>query len=50
MLLPGEAAEVGPFAAPLPRAGAGELLTATVIYNCGAPWGLAPIVKTVALK
>lgn len=49
-LTPGEAAEIGPFGAPIPADGVGKLLVAYIVYNCGSPWGLPPITKTVALK
>lgn len=49
-LTPGEATEIGPFAAPLLQAGSGDILKAAVVYNCGAPWGLAAIIKTATIK
>lgn len=46
----GERREIGPFSAPIPIAGAGPVLSATVTYNCGLPWGLAPIRKTAIIQ
>jgi hypothetical protein len=43
----GEAAEIGSYRAPV-RPGA-QTVSATVIYNCGTPWGLAPIEKTAPI-
>lgn len=49
-LAPGAAGEVGPFVAPIITGITGGRLSATVIYNCGLPWGLAPIRKTVHVE
>lgn len=45
----GEAAEIGTYRAPLPVLPSGALLSAAVTYNCGLPWGLAPILKSAPI-
>lgn len=53
MLTPGEAAELGPFSAPIPAGvelGSTPRLSVSVVYNCGAPWGLAPIEHSVPVR
>lgn len=43
---PGEAAEIGPFHWPAPA----RVVSAEVRFNCGRPWGLAPIRKSAVVE